>query len=92
MAETENIARMAAKVSDEVFTVFGWQTKGPINQNWTCSTEAHGKATHPSDVVFWYDDPYSTARVFINTDLKSYAATSISKAAVAGAVSSLAGC
>src|SRR5690348_10424455 len=80
---------MASKVSDEVFAVFGWRTTGPLNQNWACSLEAHGKKTHPSDVVFWYDDPYSIARIFVNTDLKSYAATSISKASVAGAVGSL---
>jgi len=89
VAETEIISHMASKVSDDIFSVFGWRATGPINQNWECSLEAHKKKTHPSDVVFWYDDPYSTTRVFVNTDLKSYGATSISKASVAGAVSSL---
>lgn len=90
MSETENISHMATKVSDEVFGAFGWRVNGPTNQNWTCSVDAHKKKTHPSDVVFWYDDPYSSTRLFINTDLKSYAASSITKAAVAGAVSSMA--
>jgi len=90
MAETDNIARMAQKLSDEVFGVFGWSRVGPINQNWSCTAEAHGAKTHPSDVVFFYDDPYRAERIFWNVDLKSYAADSISKAKIAGAVSSLA--
>jgi hypothetical protein len=80
---------MASKVSDEVFSAFGWRTKGPINQNWSCSLDYHEKTSHPSDVVFWYDDPYSNNRIFINTDLKSYGANTISKANTAAAVSSL---
>ena len=28
--------------------------------------------THPSDVVFYYDEPYSSYRTYVNTDLKSY--------------------
>lgn len=90
MAETEAIARMAQKVSDEVFGVFGWSKVGPVNQNWRCCTESHEVKTHPSDVVFYYDDPYQAERVFWNVDLKSYAASSVSKASIAGAVSSLA--
>jgi len=46
--------------------------------------------THPTDVVFYYDEPYSNHRTYINCDLKSYAAKSISKGAVRKAVNSLA--
>lgn len=91
MAETERIARMAEKLSSELFAEFFWQKVGPMNQNWDCeSTEAHGVKTHPSDVVFFYDEPYTKARRYMQCDLKSYAKSSITKTAVTNAVSSLA--
>jgi hypothetical protein len=93
MAETDNIARLAEKVSDELFGVFGWERHPLRNQNWACAvTERHKThgGTHPSDVVFSYDDPYDTGRVYVTTDLKSYGRDSISKANVAGAVRRLA--
>ncbi|WP_438040228.1 hypothetical protein [Sorangium sp. So ce128] len=89
MAETDNIARMAEKVGEEIFDVFGWTRRPPVNQNWSCSVESHGKLTHPSDVVFWYDDPYRVERIYWNVDLKSYGAATITKAKVAGAIASL---
>jgi hypothetical protein len=46
--------------------------------------------THPTDVVFYYDEPYSNHRTYVNCDLKSYAAKSIQKGAVRKAVTSLA--
>ena len=46
--------------------------------------------THPSDVVFYYDEPYSLIRTYINTDLKSYKKGSISSFAIAAAIESLA--
>lgn len=46
--------------------------------------------THPTDVVFYYDEPYSNHRTYINCDLKSYAAKSIQKGEVRKAVNSLA--
>jgi hypothetical protein len=30
----------------------------------------HKIASHPSDVVFYYDEPYSVTRTYVNTDLK----------------------
>ncbi|MGK5083084.1 hypothetical protein WDW37_07235 [Bdellovibrionota bacterium FG-1] len=92
MAETENISKIAKKVSDELFSAFGWERVGPINQNWTCAQpEEHqtGANTHPSDVVFHYDDPYKKGSVYVSVDLKSYAAASITTASVAGAIASL---
>ena len=47
-------------------------------------------ATHPTDVVFYYDEPYSNHRTYINCDLKSYAANTIQKGEVRKAVQSLA--
>ncbi len=46
--------------------------------------------THPVDVVFKYFDPYINKVVMLNTDLKSYAKSSITTASVAGAIESLA--
>ena len=46
--------------------------------------------THPSDVVFYYDEPYSVSRTYINTDLKSYKKGSISYRGVAAAIENLA--
>ena len=58
MAETANIAKMAEKLSKEVFAEFLWQKTGSTNINWPCEDEErHGKKTHPSDVVFYYDEP-----------------------------------
>jgi hypothetical protein len=46
--------------------------------------------THPSDVVFYYDEPYSLTRTYINTDLKSYKKGSITARVIAAAVQNLA--
>jgi hypothetical protein len=46
--------------------------------------------THPSDVVFYYDEPYSLSRTYINTDLKSYKKGSITSFAIKAAIESLA--
>lgn len=80
---------MAKRVSKEIFSVFGWKQVGRCDIDWDCSTPNHNKETHPSDVVFWYDDPYTPDRVFINTDLKSYGGTSIDRAKIGGALRSL---
>ena len=90
MAETAAIALMSEKISSSIFTMFGWKIQGPINQNWKCENGGHAKQTHPTDVCFWYDDPYSSSAVYINTDLKSYAASSIKKGAIVDAINSLA--
>lgn len=48
------------------------------------------KATHPGDVVFHYSDPYLGRRIYLHTDLKSYAKSSISSIKVRAAIESLA--
>ncbi|MFP2931822.1 hypothetical protein ACLESO_42945 [Pyxidicoccus sp. 3LG] len=90
MSETSNTATMADKVSAEIFSVFGWQRVGPKDTDWPCVLESHGKKTHPSDVVFWYDEPYRDERLYINIDLKSYSATKVEKSDIAAAIRSLA--
>lgn len=58
MAETAHIAEIADKLSKELFAEFLWRRVGPTNQNWNCEdTGRHGVTTHPSDVVFAYDEP-----------------------------------
>ncbi|MEK6418268.1 hypothetical protein C7399_12075 [Paraburkholderia tropica] len=90
MAETANIAAMAERLSNELFAEFFWSITGPMNSNWACEKkEQHKVTTHPSDVVFYYDDPYSRSRVYVNCDLKSYAKSSITFSALKGALESL---
>jgi hypothetical protein len=82
MAETANIAKMAEKISADVFSVFGWESRALANHNWNCvELEKHHKKkgikTHPTDAVFSYLDPYLGQQVYVNTDLKSYSSGSL---------------
>ena len=82
---------MAEILSRELFSEFLWETSGPWNQNWPCEeTERHAVKTHPSDVVFWYDNPYSLTRTYVNCDLKSYSRGSITTGRITSAIESLA--
>lgn len=91
MGETANIAAIAEKLSEELFAEFFWKRTGPMNENWSCEKSEHHKVkTHPSDVVFYYDEPYAKQRTYVNCDLKSYATSSITTHALRGAVESLA--
>ncbi|MDC7708298.1 hypothetical protein [Vogesella indigofera] len=91
MAETINIAKMAEKISKGIFNEFFWGRMEHTNINWPCEkTEKHEVKTHPSDVVFWYDEPYSQSRAYINCDLKSYAKNSINAVNIREAIESLA--
>lgn len=91
MAETANIAKMAEKLAKELFSEFLWKQTGPTNTNWACEDqEKHKKTTHPSDVVFYYDEPYSQSRMYVNVDLKSYAKGTITAANIRSALQGLA--
>lgn len=91
MAETINRAQMAEDLSDKVFAEFLWQKTGPMNENWPCEQpEIHYTKSHPTDVVFYYDEPYSTVRRYIQCDLKSYGKDSIKRTPVKNALLSLA--
>ncbi len=62
-----------------------------MNVNWPCEhQEAHGVKTHPTDTVFFYDEPYSESRRYIQCDLKSYSKTSITRPQMKSAIVSLA--
>lgn len=92
MGETNNISIMAEKISKEIFSIFMWEKVGPTNVNWGCvQNEKHkNKSTHPSDIVFRYEDPYAQKFVYINFDLKSYAKDSITKTSIKNAIENLA--
>lgn len=91
MAETTNIAKIAEKLSKELFAEFLWDQIGPWNWNWSCEeTERHKRKTHPSDIVFYYDEPYRLARTYVNCDLKSYAKGTINATSVRTAIENLA--
>jgi hypothetical protein len=89
MAETSNIAALAERISNEIFTWFKWRSRPLRDSNWKCVLEHHDKETHPSDVVFHYEDPYTGKILYLNTDLKSYKASSITKTALEKALESL---
>jgi hypothetical protein len=67
---------------------------GSITVDSTAHTEEAAQTvkilTHPSDVVFYYDEPYRSIRTYVNTDLKSYKKGSITSTAIASAIESLA--
>ncbi|WP_379654046.1 hypothetical protein [Pseudoxanthomonas sp. UC19_8] len=96
MAETINIAEVASKVWKEVFKPFGWHAHPRQDDNFSCGDPNHqgknekSKKTHPTDVVFSYQDPYSGRRIHILTDLKSYKADSITNLKIRSALQSLA--
>lgn len=91
MSETINISAMAQRVHTGCLAEFGWKEAGPRDQNWKCVEQAHGKTTHPSDVVFYYSNPYAEAdiRTYVTTDLKSYASGSLTKQSLRTAINSL---
>lgn len=90
MGETSNISLMANKLSKELFSVFGWKQEGLQDSQIGCDkTDVHKVKTHPSDVVYWYEDPYHERRIYVNTDLKSYARESIKPDQVRKALRSL---
>ncbi|MEQ6306658.1 hypothetical protein ABN448_05525 [Delftia acidovorans] len=95
MAETINIGEIAGKISKDIFKFFLWQTHQKKDDNFDCNNEKHlgkggkPKLTHPGDVVFFYQDPYLGKNVYLHTDLKSYAADSITPTSLRGAFKSL---
>lgn len=76
MSETEAIAKMSEILSKDIFPFFRWNPIGGKNLNWDCVKLAEHKKekvkTHPADVVFWYNDPYTDNTIYMHTDLKSY--------------------
>ena len=77
MAETVNIGEMAKILSEDIFSYFGWAKSKIEDQNWKCENIEHNKKTHPADVVFKYNDPYTDTLNFIHTDLKSFAESTL---------------
>lgn len=87
--EMAAIQRTASKVSNDIFSVFKWKRAAREDMNYDCCSDAHQKVTHPSDVVFYYVDPYEEELVYLNTDLKSYGESTIKKGKVELALTSL---
>jgi len=89
MSETGNIEELAKIISDDIFKWFKWEKRPIKDTDWTCVTKHHNKKTHPTDVVFHYDDPYTGSTIYLNTDLKSYKKSSITTASIEKALKSL---
>ncbi|WP_202740594.1 hypothetical protein [Acinetobacter sp. 'aerobic (ED)'] len=85
MSETIRIAELATKISDELFSFFRWSTCSENDLDFKCNTPTlhfhntteESSKTHPTDVVFYYHDPYLNKKIYFNTDLKSYAENTI---------------
>lgn len=90
MGESGNIEALAEEISEDIFKWFKWNSCPLRNVNWECVIEHHNKNTHPSDVVFYYNDPYTGKTTYINTDLKSYQKGSITNNGITKALSNLA--
>ncbi|MEM9213214.1 MAG: hypothetical protein AAGD25_02610 [Cyanobacteria bacterium P01_F01_bin.150] len=89
MSETSNIAALADQISEDIFSWLKWCHRPLKDTNWECVSIHHEKETHPSDVVFYYDDPYTGKVIYLNTDLKSYKKESITKGALEKSLKSL---
>ncbi|GAA6141942.1 hypothetical protein [Hydrogenophaga sp. 5NK40-0174] len=105
MAETVNIGEISNRLSEDIFKHFGWVVHPKRDDNFPCVNPNHTvkskkadasgkkiqqKKTHPGDVVFHYQDPYIGRRVYLHTDLKSYAKDSVSSVKLRSAIESLA--
>lgn len=95
--ETNPTAEIADKISKELVKWFRWTRMPPKDRNFDClKQEKHAHAnkkqkhTHPTDVVFRYVDPYLNRTILLNTDLKSYAKSSIGAPNIRAALKSLA--
>ncbi|WP_293779759.1 hypothetical protein [uncultured Oxalicibacterium sp.] len=96
MAETANIAEIAPLIAKDIFKHFLWQKHKKHDENFECSNPEHvsegkkiPKKTHPGDVVFHYEDPYLGKTIYLHTDLKSYAADTLTHTKIRSAFKSL---
>ncbi|MFX5344684.1 hypothetical protein ABTC95_00840 [Acinetobacter baumannii] len=90
MSETIRIAELANLITQEIGDFLKWKIHPENDLDFPClmkhqhfegaNDTAH--KTHPTDLVIYYDDPYENKRVYLNTDLKSYASDSIGYAVV----------
>lgn len=92
MAETINIAKMAEILSKKKYfpSSFGNKSALGIAIGLVKNQELHDANTHPSDVVFYYDEPYRATRTYIQCDLKSYSRGSIKPQNIKNAIEALA--
>jgi len=93
--ERANICKMAGTIAEDIFDFFKWKKIIIDDENFDCcDTEGHfqskdGQHGHPVDVVYYYYDPYIKKTVYLNTDLKSYSASSIGATPIRKALISL---
>lgn len=95
--ENGPIEDLAKRISRDLFSRLKWKQYGPYDRDFKCDNEEKHKPeekktkhTHPVDVVFSYRDPYLNKMIYLNTDLKSYAKSSISAKNMETALISLA--
>ena len=95
MSETQPTSEIARKVCDDIFSSFHWELHPRSDADFPCTNPDHRtptdqqKKTHPADIVFYYEDPYTGCRTYLHTDIKSYAKDSIAPGKVRSALRSL---
>lgn len=55
----------------------------------TIGEDSPPKKTHPTDAVYYYEDPYKGERVFVNADFKAYSKTTLDRVDMAVALRSM---
>lgn len=80
----KNKSKISGSIAEDV-TIFP-----PTNAEVSEAAATTKILSHPSDVVFYYDEPYRPIRTYVNTDLKSYKKGSITTTAIASAIENLA--
>nr|WP_075745779.1 hypothetical protein [Pseudomonas alcaliphila] len=103
--EVANVTDVATKITKDIFKWFKWEAIPTMDENFPChKVERHKPKpkkeskkkpeeknhSHPVDVVFRYFDPYKNRSILLNTDLKSYAKSSIQTSRISTALESLA--
>lgn len=90
MSETIRIADLATLITDEIGNFLKWKIHEENDLDFNCTlknehfegSKPTDVKTHPTDLVIYYTDPYENKKIYLNTDLKSYATKSIGYAAV----------
>lgn len=89
--ERINTAKKAEVISKQLFEEFHWESSVITNINWACTmSKVHNERSHhPSDCVYYYNEPYKKIRTYVNCDLKSFKSTSIKSGEIDKALKSL---
>jgi hypothetical protein len=96
VSETINTAEIAKKILRDILKQFFWELRPPEDHDFECSLSHHtsesgkSKKTHPCDAILFYHDPYLNKKIYLHTDLKSYAKNTLKQKNIRNEINSLA--